>query len=234
MILLAANAGAARNSLASFLENEGLSTKTCSTVAEAAALFLKAPTFELTVVEYRVGNQPGLNLIGELERKGRAVPFIVLGAPLKAEAELYRRGALAVVSAGFSPRSVALQCLSLSRFLARRPFQVAKAKAATNDFTFGAVKVSPERRTLSARGKSEPVSLSRLQLRILQALHDAPAKIIDYESLYHAIWRRAYRGNNAAIREAVSSLRDRLRQAGAEFDDHVTTVYGEGYRYEGK
>jgi len=237
MILLVGNPGAARSALSSLLEHEGLSTKVCDTVAEAAEIYAHAPQFDLIVGEYRTGADAVVQLMSDLERRGFAAPFVVVGAPLKAEAELFRRGALAVLGAGYSPRSAALQCLSLSRFISRKPFRgPVKTKPATRDFTFGTLQVSPEQRVLrsSTRGaKAKSVPVSRLQLRILQALQASPSKILDYESLYHSIWRRAYRGNNAAIREAVSSLRERLRSAGVDFDHYVTTVYGEGYRYEG-
>lgn len=239
MILLVGTPGSARSSLATFLEHEGLSTKVCDSYADAAVVYANAPQFDLIVGEFRVAGSGVLTLMGELERKGHAPAFVVLGAPLKAEAELFRRGALAVLGAGYSPRSAALQALALSKFINRRPFRLAqKARPApAEEFQFGSVRVLPERRVIQGpkRKGTQPanVPLSRLQLRILQALQASPARILDYESLYHSIWRRAYRGNNAAIREAVSSLRERLRLAGVDFDQWVTTVYGEGYRYEG-
>ena len=107
MILLVGNPGAARSALSSLLEHEGLSTKVCDSVAEAAEIYANAPQFDLIVGEYRTGADAIVQLMTELERRGFAAPFVVVGAPLKAEAELFRRGALAVLGAGYSPRSAA-------------------------------------------------------------------------------------------------------------------------------
>lgn len=235
MILLVANPSPVRSSLAAFLDHQRLSTKACDSFDDALDVYTKAPHFDIIVAEYRVSNETVLPLMSEISDEGHSVPFIIFGAPLRMEAELFRRGAVAVWSKGFSPRSMALQCESLKRFLVRRSYRAPlPSKKATEDFQFGNAKVSPQRRVVEARrdNKAVQIPVSRLQLRLLQTLQGSPEKIIDYESLYHSIWRRAYRGNNAAIREAVSSLRDRLRQAGIDFDQYVTTVYGEGYRYE--
>lgn len=235
MILLVANPGPVRSSLAAFLEHQRQSTKICDSFDEAMDVFVKAPHFDIIIAEYRVGTETVLPLMSELAEEGHSVPFLIYGAPLRVEAELFRRGAVASWNKGFSPRSMALQCESLKRYLVRKSYRAPlPTKKSSEDFPFGNAKVSPQRRVVEARrdNKSVQVPVSRLQLRLLQTLQSSPEKIIDYESLYHSIWRRAYRGNNAAIREAVSSLRDRLRQAGVDFDQYVTTVYGEGYRYQ--
>jgi DNA-binding response OmpR family regulator len=235
MILLVANSDSVRSSLAALLDHQRLSPKVCDSFAEALDTYTKAPHFDIIIAQYRVGNETVLPLMASLAEDGHAIPFVIFGAPSRVEAELFRRGAVASWGKGFSPRSVALQCESLKRYLVRRSYRAPlPTKKALEDFHFGAVKVSPQRRLVEARREGKPVNVpvSRLQLRLLQTLQSQPNRIIDYESLYHSIWRRAYRGNNAAIREAVSSLRDRLRQTGVDFDTYVTTVYGEGYRYE--
>ncbi|MGH7997563.1 MAG: winged helix-turn-helix domain-containing protein [Opitutaceae bacterium] len=235
MILLVANPSPVRSSMAAFLEHQRLSTKVSDSFEDALDVYLKAPHFDIIVAEYRIGNETALPLMAEIAEEGHSVPFIVFGAPLKTEAELFRRGAVASLNKGFSPRSLALQCESLRRYLVKKSYRAPlPTKKSIEDFQFGNAKVSPQRRVVELRrdGKNMHAPVSRLQLRLLQTLQSSPEQIIDYESLYHQIWRRAYRGNNAAIREAVSSLRDRLRQAGVDFDQYVTTVYGEGYRYE--
>ena len=60
-----------------------------------------------------------------------------------------------VLGPGFSPRSVALQCANLKRFLSRRPPRVRKARLKPiPDFQFGGAMVSPERRLLRARARA--------------------------------------------------------------------------------
>jgi len=236
MILLVAPPSPIRTTFASFLEQEGLSTKVCDNIAAAIQVYQKAPQFDMVVVGYRLSDGSAQSFLAEFSRRRYHYEgaIVVMGAPLKAEASLYRAGALAVLGAGFSPRSAALQCQNLQAFITKKavPKQKVARKTAV-DFNFGAVAVSPEQRVLMPkRDRGSPVPLSRLQIRLLQALGAAPGQILDYEYIFHTVWRRAYRGNNAAIREAVSSLRKRFRRAGFDFGNWVATVHGEGYRYD--
>ena len=234
MILLVAPPSPIRTTFASFLEQEGLSTKVCENIETATQIYHKTPQFDMVVLSYRLPDGTAQSFLSELNRKRYEGAVVVIGAPLKTEAALYRAGALAVLGAGFSPRSAALQCMNLNAFITRKAVPKVKVSVKTlPDFNFGAVAVSPEQRVLMPkRDRGAPVPLSRLQIRLLQALGAAPGKILDYEYIFHTVWRRAYRGNNAAIREAVSSVRKRFRRAGFDFGSWVATVHGEGYRYD--
>jgi len=236
MILLVAAPSPTRTALASFLAQDRLHPKACGTFAAGIETFLKAPVFDLVILDYLLPDGSPQNFMAELIRLRYSVPIIVIGAPLKAEALLFRSGAIAVLGAGFSPRSVALQCLNLKALISRQVPQTTEVvRKPAPDFVFGPAAVSPDKRLLKSKHssrKSTAIRLSRLQVRFLQTLSASPGKILDYESLFHTIWRRAYRGNNGAIRECVSSLRKRFNQVGYNFGHCVATIHGEGYRYD--
>jgi len=236
MILLVAAPSPTRTALASFLAQERLYPKTCATFASGMESFLKAPVFDLLIVDYLLPDGSAQNFMAELSRLRYSIPIIVIGAPLKAEAPLFRGGAIAVLGAGFSPRSAALQCLNLRGLVIQTaPQKPTMVRQPAADFEFGATVVSPEKRLLRPKhgtSKKPCVRLSRLQVTFLQTLSASPGTILDYESLFHAIWRRAYPGDNGAIRECVSSLRKQFNFVGCNFTHSVTTVYGQGYRYD--
>jgi len=232
MILLVAIPGPARAALVSFLDQEKLQVKVCDTLPEAAETLLKASVFDLVVADYRLGPGAVRSFIADFTRRHRGVTFIVIGAPLKAEADLLRSGALAVLGAGFSPQSAALQCLNIHLLIARPASPMrSPVRKTPADFAFGSATVSPARNLLKSKRAAPGIPLTRLQLALLQALRVSPGRTLDYEFLFHTVWRQAYRGSNGAIRECISTLRNRFRQAGYDLTDIVTTVHGVGYRY---
>lgn len=234
MILLIAAPGLGRTGLLSFLKHEKLSTKTCDTVADGMRAALAPPGHELVIVDYRLGSADVREFTARFARRSPFIPCVVIGVPLHSETDLLRLGALAVFGAGYSPRTVALQCLNLKCFNARRWAAPArKLGGPAADYRFGEAIVSPDLRLLGRKAGTgaAPVHLSRTQIHLLDLFHASPGRILTYEFLFHAIWNRPYRGRNGMIREAVSSVRQQFRQVGLDFDHCVRTIYGEGYRY---
>jgi DNA-binding response OmpR family regulator len=237
MILLIAAPGLSRTGLLSFLKHEKLSTNVCDTVAEGMSAALTPPGYELVIVDYRLGSAEVREFTAKFARRSSGIPCVILGVPLRSETDLLRHGAIAVFGAGYSPRTVALQCFNLRSFNARRwAAPPRKIGSPSNDFQFGNAIVSPEMRVLTRKPGSrktvQPVLLSRTQIRLLEILQASPGKILTYEFLFHSIWNRPYRGRNGMIREAVSSLRKCFSQLGFDFNLWVKTIYGEGYRFD--
>src|SRR5208283_4719082 len=120
---------------------------------------------------------------------------VIVGVPLRFEADLLRHGALAVFGAGYSPRTVALQCFNLKCFNACRwAAPTPRNGSPVGDFRFGISVVSPEMRVLRHKiggGRSpQSVPLSRTQIRLLEILQASPGRILTYEFLFHSIWNR--------------------------------------------
>jgi len=235
MILLIAAPSLGRTALLSFLKHERMSARVCDTAAEGIRAALSPPGYELVIADYRLGSAEVREFTARLARRGRGIPCVIVGVPLRSETDLLRHGALAVFGAGYSPRTVALQCFNLKCFNARRwAAPTRKIGNPAGDYRFGDAVVSPELRLLGHKPGSDrpaPVHLSRTQIRLLEILGASPGKILTYEFLFHSIWNRPYRGRNGMIREAVSSVRKQFKRLGLDFDRWVTTIYGEGYRY---
>jgi DNA-binding response OmpR family regulator len=237
MILLIAAPSPGRTGLLSFLKHERLSTYTCDTIAEGMGAALKPPGYELVIVDYRLGSAEVREFTASFVRRGKGIPCVIVGVPLRFETDLLRHGALAVFGAGYSPRTVALQCFNLKCFNdCRRAAPTPQNGNPAGDFCFGNSVVSPGMRVLrhkpGAGKSSQSVPLSRTQIRLLEVLQASPGRVLTYEFIYHSIWNRPYRGRNGMIREAVSSLRGRFRLVGLNLGSWVRTVYGEGYRFD--
>jgi DNA-binding winged helix-turn-helix (wHTH) protein len=237
MILLIAAPSLSRTGLLSILKHERLSVHTCDTVADGLRAALTPPGFELVIVDHRLGPDEVREFTARFARQSLSIPFVIVGVPLRFESDLLRQGALAIFGAGYSPRTVALQCFNLKYFSSQRWEAPAQRVGGTvSDFPFGNAIVSPEARVLKRKSgtstSAQPVPLSRTQFRLLEVFKTSPGRILTYEFLFHSIWNRPYRGRNGMIREAVSSLRERFSKLDLDLDCWVRTIYGEGYRFD--
>jgi len=217
------------------LAQERICPKTCATFADGLAACERFQPIDMIVAEYQLADGTAATFLVELKRRRRKVPFVVMGAPLKAEASLYQGGALLVLNPGFSPRSAALQCANLTALIkGKRSSRNARVAKQPKDFIFGTAVVSKAHQCLKSkyRGRRQvQVPLSRLQVRFLEELAKSDGQLIDYESLFHLVWDRGYSGDNGAVRECASSLRQCFKKAGFVFNHFVTTIHGSGYRY---
>jgi DNA-binding response OmpR family regulator len=248
MILLVACPGSLTANLASMLNRQRLPAKACGTFDEGLQAALKSPPPDLILVGYPISGTPPVMFIRQLARRGNSAPIIVMGAPMAAEAELFRAGALWNFGPGYSPGSAALMCRSLVAYARRLSARRAGIpRSQHQEFRFGDGEVSVSRRELKRSpmgrprhrirpgrqgARPEPVRLTDLQVRLLRALNWAPGRVLDYEFISHEVWRRPFRGRNEAIRELVSCLRRRFESAGMDFGRWVETVRGQGYRYD--
>jgi DNA-binding response OmpR family regulator len=254
MILLVASPGPNRRKLELFLAKCRLPFTVCDTFEDGIEYHRETPGLDLMLAEYEVGGLLLHPLIERLSHYGWLTPLIVIGAPMGAEAELLRAGALWNVASGYSPMSVALMCRSVRAWTRQlRAAQGKGGEARSREFLFGDGTVSedgmelrgpgkPDRRTgISGptggrapdhRSGLQGTRLTRLQLRLLRALRKSPGRVLDYEFLSHEVWRRPFFGRNAAMRELVSSLRKKFECAGMDLGRWVTTVHGKGYRYD--
>jgi|GEM_PF-6084164 len=155
MILLVAPPSSIRAVLISFFEREDLSAKICDSFAAALSAYAKIPQFELVLTDYRIEGDRVEAFMADLAEHERPMPILVFNAPLKAEAELFRRGAIAVLPPGYSPQSLALQCVNLVSLVEQKTASPAVRRQAVADFELGGAMVSPERRSLSRRRRGK-------------------------------------------------------------------------------
>ncbi|MBV1853976.1 winged helix-turn-helix domain-containing protein [Catellatospora tritici] len=73
-----------------------------------------------------------------------------------------------------------------------------------------------------------PLSLTRLERRLLGCLAGPPSTVWTYQRLFQAVWGGAYLGDTSILHSAVKRLRVKL--AVAEGELAVETVRGVGYR----
>jgi DNA-binding response OmpR family regulator len=228
MILLASPPDRARTALVAFLSQDSVPPRVCDSLEEAEAVLAGAAAFEVAVVDHRLLREKGPAALVPFTDPGR-LAVIVTGAPFGAELDLALVGASAVAAAGYSPRSVAQQAVTLARLVrqrargpGRRPVRPAPRVQA------GPAVILADGTVLPA-GRGRRVRLTPRQRRLVECVAAGRGAVLGYETLHHLVWRRPYSGNNGSIRECVSELRGRLRLAGHDPGRVLRTVHGIGY-----
>jgi DNA-binding response OmpR family regulator len=140
-------------------------------------------------------------------------------------------GADDYVTKPFSPRELGLRVDALLR--RRRPAPAAPpepepAPAAEDDGArqFGALRLDPESREVHIDGKL--VETTRMEFDLLDALTEAPKRVLTRPQLRERVWGGGWFGDDHAVDVHVSNLRKKLAAAGAPAV--VATVRGVGYR----
>ncbi|MEO3773876.1 winged helix-turn-helix domain-containing protein [Micromonospora sp. B9E7] len=97
---------------------------------------------------------------------------------------------------------------------------------ASGRIDLGDLAIDPLDHMVTWRG--QPLTLTRLEHRLLTQLASAPVGVWTYERLFESVWGCAYLGDTSVLHSAVKRLRRKLRAADATLG--VQTVRGIGYR----
>jgi DNA-binding response OmpR family regulator len=210
--------------VARYLEREGFATRTVHDGTEALALARKHPP-GFVILDVMLPGTDGWEVCRELRRVSE-VPILMLTAR---EEEIDRvlglsLGADDYVVKPFSPRELVERVKAILRRVGPSRGQT-KALLACGDLLLD---VERHRVTLG----NQPVELTAVEFRLLQALLGAPGRLLSREELLGHI----YRGGETVVDRVVDVHVGKLRQklgddpAAPRF---IETVRGFGYRFIG-
>ena len=161
---------------------------------------------------------PGLS--GEdLLPKVQGVPVIVLSAKsdVQGKVELLLGGAADYVTKPFDAKEL----------LARIAVQLRRSAAAPSEaIELGALRLNPANQELKVNG--EAVRLTRTEFAILKLLMRNPGQVIAKSAILDCISADTPDCTDASLKQHVSNLRKKLREAGV--GDCIEAVWGIGFR----
>jgi DNA-binding response OmpR family regulator len=222
-ILLVEDEEPIRRGLQEHLERERFRVASATTIA--AALQALSRPFDLVVLDRRLPDGEGLDVLRWLRGRGDRTPVIVLSARSQAldRVEGLERGADDYVCKPFHPREL------VARIRAVLQRARSGAPAPPTVCRFGDCELDLAARVLR-RGRSV-VDLARMEFELLQYLVLQSGRAVSRTELLDRVWGHDRFPTTRTVDYHVLALRRKCERDPAE-PRHLLTVHGVGYRFE--
>lgn len=183
-------------------------------------LYARTETFDLVITDIML---PGIDG-GELMTRIKAVsevPVIVLSAmdALDTKVKLLTDGADDYMTKPFEIKELLVRAaVQIRRF--------SKDANVRNIITYQNLRLDKSDYSLTASGK--PVSLTKLEFKILELLMSYPTRVFSKQDIYDHAWDDFYIGEDKTVNVHISNIRKKIKAATDE--DWIETVWGVGFR----
>jgi two-component system response regulator ChvI len=209
------------------LETEGHQVTTFDS-AQAALEALRAKSASLVILDIKMPEMDGIELLRQLRLKSR-VPVIFLTGKLDEVDELIalKLGADDFIRKPFSQRVLAERIRTVLR--RSRATDVAREEETGNSvMERGPLRMDPERHSCSWKGKR--VVLTVTEFRLLETLAARPGVIKSRDALMDGTYEDQVYVDDRTIDSHIKRLRRKFREVDDTFD-RIETLYGVGYRF---
>jgi len=203
-----------REGLKDRLEREGYRVVDAGTLAEALQALDGSP--DLVILDRRLPDGEGLEVLRALRARGRSTPVIVLSARGMPEdrVEGLEGGADDYVTKPFHLREL----------VARVHAVLKRAEPEAAQVSFGDCALDLGARTLKRRGRE--VTVTRMEFDLLLYLAKNPGRVVSRNELLDRVWGYDRYPTTRTVDYHVLSLRKKVDPR------HIVTVHGIGYRFE--
>ncbi len=207
--------------LAFSLERGGFKVTKARSAHDALQRIDKAP-FDLVLLDVMLGNESGLEVCRVLrERKSTSdLPVIFLSAKSEEIDKVvgFEVGADDYITKPFSVKELHLR---ISAVLRRRKLPEQKP----SQFHFGSLSVDFDIPKVTVNNTD--ISLTSLELRLLQLLYSRQGRVQTRAQLLNCVWKIEAHITTRTVDTHIKRLREKLLSAGA----YILTVRGIGYRF---
>ena len=179
---------------------------------------------DLIVLDIMLPGRSGLEIVGELRRRRRDVPVLILSARDRTEdkVEGLETGADDYLGKPFE----------LTELLARVEAMLRRRRVEDDTCvaTFGAIEVDRFRRRVLIDGREAP--LSTREFDVLCVLAEAPGRPRTRGEILERVWGWDYQGSPRTVDNFIVSLRQKLEEDSGS-PQQILTVRGLGYKLVG-
>lgn len=213
-----------REVLSSYLVHAGYNTLEAGTGRKALDIH-RETTVDLIILDLMLPDLTGEEVCREIRRQS-AVPILMLTAKVE---ERHRLEGLAIgaddyVIKPFSPREVVARVQAILR---RSADDLLAERISFHD---GDLTVDTRTKTVCKAG--QPVHLTPIEYRLIQALARNPGRPFSREELVEKLFGFDYSGGERTIDQHVKNLRNKV-ESDPKNPTYFKTVFGLGYRFEG-
>ena len=189
--------------------------------APAATKALTVAAFDVVVLDVMLDGMSGLDLCGQLRRRGVHTPILFLSArgSVHARVDGLDAGADDYLTKPFAVRELLARVRALGRRGAHAPLRTVRAASVTLSFDARRAEVS---------GVEVPITAREWDL--LRVLAEAQGRVVAFDDILERAWGEATERARASLEVIVSRLRRKLQ--GSEGGTALRTVRGLGYALE--
>lgn len=213
-----------------YLENEGFEVMVCYDGKEALRLIERTEGPDLCVLDIMLPEISGLELCRKI-RESHTYPVIMLTA--KGE-ELDKITGLTLGADDYMTKPfLPLELVARVKAQLRR-YKKYNVGAAQNEDLLTVLGLVLNSRTHECLLDEKPLNLTPTEFSILKILCQRQGQVVSAEELFHLIWAdEYYTKNNNTITVHIRHLREKL---GDSFENprYIKTVWGCGYKIEGR
>ncbi len=204
-----------------FLEREGFQVVEAGDGIEALDLFYKDKEIDLIVLDVMMPKMDGWEVCEEIRQHSK-IPIIMLTAKSDEKDELkgFDLGVDEYISKPFSPKILVAR---ISALLRRSNVLDSEVILDTDGIT-----LNKSAHTVSIEGK--PVELSYKEFELLSYFIENKGIALSREKILNHVWNYDYFGDARTIDTHVKKLRSKMEGKG----ELIKTVWGMGYKFEGK
>lgn len=225
-ILLAEDDPHIRQGLIDMLTLESYQVSAAENGEIALALF-RAHAFDLVILDVMMPKLDGYRVCKAIRQENELIPILFLTA--KSE-EIDKVVGLELGADDYISKPFGLAELRARIRAVMRRCQIPPATTNTpENFTFGNWQVNPK--SLHIQHAETVHEITLRELKILQCFAQSPGEVISRDRLFDAAWGYDYLPNSRTLDQHISKLR-KLIETEPSQPRTITTVHGQGYRYQ--
>ena len=193
----------------------------------SAGAFLKSSPAGLIIIDASLPDMSGRDLVSVLrgDKKTAGLLLVLTGAgPYSPAAAALSLENGADEYFAFPPDARLFRARLLNLLARRGPGARAAEKPA--EYSFGALKISPEARTASVGAAR--VKLTALEFDLLLYFLKNQGRVVSRTVLLERVWRQGLEAGPRAVDKRIEALRSRL----GKFGSKIRTVFGIGYIFK--
>lgn len=222
------------------LEKEGYQVISAYSGTEGKLLF-EMQKFDLILCDLMLPGMSGEELIPYIRIKSN-LPLIVLTAKgsLEDKVNVLELGADDYITKPFEPKELIARVKAQIRKMENLRKENGELKtesgkvletketAISENKTLVFRELTMDLEALSVTVKGVPLELTQREFQILEIMLEHPKKVFSKESLYEAVWKQGYYGEDNTISVHISNIRKKIVAVTAE--EYISTVWGIGYK----
>lgn len=209
------------------LGNEGYEVA-CLYSGRDAALYLKNNPMDLIILDVMLPETDGFSVLRQV-RDFSDIPVLMLSAKGEEMSKVLglRTGADDYITKPFGLSELVARVEALlRRYQAASPVQEEK-----NLLRFNHLQIDREKCLVTLN--DEPVPLTSKEFKLLCFLAENPQRVFTKKQIYGHVWDEDFMYDDNTIMALISRLRKKL-EAGADAPQFIQTVWGIGYKFNGK